>query len=43
MRVNIAVFIFLIALAGLAAADVIKLEKAQVSCPIETAPCGPLI
>jgi hypothetical protein len=43
MRVNIAALIFVVALAGLAAADVLKLEEAQMSCPVETAPCGPLI
>jgi hypothetical protein len=43
MRANIAALIFLVALAGLAAADVLKLEEAQMSCPVETTPCGPLI
>ena len=43
MRVSIAAFFFLIALVGLAAADVLKLEEVQMSCPIETTPCGPLI
>jgi hypothetical protein len=39
MRANIMALIFLVALAGLAAADVLKLE-AQLSCPTKTAPCG---
>ena len=43
MRVNIAALIFLVALAGLAAADVLKLEETQMSCAIETVSCGPLI
>jgi len=43
MRVNIAALIFLVALVGLAAADVLKLEETQMSCAIETVPCGPLI
>ena len=43
MRVNIAALIFLAALVGLAAADVLKLEKTQMSCAVETVPCGPLI
>ena len=38
MRANIMALIFLVALAGLAAADVLKLE-AQISCPTKTAPC----
>jgi hypothetical protein len=43
MRVNIAALIFLVALVGLAAADVLKLEETQMSCAVETVPCGPLI
>jgi hypothetical protein len=39
MRANIMALIFLVALAGLAAADVLKLE-AQISCLTKTAPCG---
>jgi hypothetical protein len=38
MRANIMALIFLVALVGLAAADVLKLE-AQISCPTKTAPC----
>ncbi len=41
MRANILAVIFLIVLAGLAAADVLKLE-AQVSCPTRMAPCSPI-
>ena len=41
IRTNIMALIFLLALAGLAAADVLKL-KAQISCPTETAPCAPI-
>jgi hypothetical protein len=41
IRTNIMALIFLLALAGLAAADVLKLE-AQISCPTETAPCAPI-
>jgi hypothetical protein len=36
MRVNIAAMIFLVGLAGLAAADVLKLERAQLAPPAET-------
>jgi hypothetical protein len=43
MRVNIAALIFLVALVGLAATDVLKLEKTQMSCAIEAVGCGPLI
>ena len=43
MRVNIAALIFLAALVGLAAADVLKLEKTQMPCAVATFPCGPLI
>jgi hypothetical protein len=39
MRLNIAALIFVVALAGLAAADVLKLE-ARISCPVETACYG---
>jgi hypothetical protein len=39
MCANIAALIFLVALAGLAATDVVKLD-AQISCLAETAPCG---
>jgi hypothetical protein len=41
MRANIIALIFLLALAGLAAADAVKLE-AQISCSTETAPCAPI-
>jgi hypothetical protein len=41
IRANIMALIFLLALAGLAAADVLKLE-AQISCPTEKAPCAPI-
>jgi hypothetical protein len=43
IRVNIAALVFLVALVGLAAADVLKLEETQMSCAVETVPCGPLI
>jgi hypothetical protein len=39
MRANITALIFLVALTGLAAAEVLKLE-AQISFPTTTAPCG---
>lgn len=41
IRASVMALIFLLALAGLAAADVLKLE-AQISCPTETAPCAPI-
>jgi hypothetical protein len=37
-RANIMALIFLVALVGFAAADVLRLE-AQISCPTKTAPC----
>ncbi len=43
MRLNIAVFIFLVVLAGLAAADVRKLEKLQIFDPTEMPPVAALI
>jgi hypothetical protein len=39
MRANITALVFLVALTGLAAAEVLKLE-AQISCPTTMAPCG---
>jgi hypothetical protein len=41
IRTSIMALIFLLALAGLAAAEVLKLE-AQISCPTESAPCAPI-
>jgi hypothetical protein len=38
MRVNIAALIILVALVGLAVADVLKLEQAQIMYPAEKAP-----
>jgi hypothetical protein len=38
MRANITALIFLVALAGLAAAELLKLE-AQISCPTKTVSC----
>jgi hypothetical protein len=39
MRANILALILLVALAGLAASEVLKVE-AQISCPAKTARCG---
>jgi hypothetical protein len=41
IRTSVLALIFVLALAGLAAADVLKLE-AKISCPTETAPCAPI-
>jgi hypothetical protein len=41
LRASVLALIFLLALAGLAAADVLKLE-ARISCPAGTGPCAPI-
>jgi hypothetical protein len=41
IRVSVMALIFLLALVGLAAADVVKLE-AEVSCPTGGVPCSPI-
>jgi hypothetical protein len=43
MRANIAAFIFVVLLAGLAAVDVIKLEQRQIVSPAAEIPLSPMI
>jgi hypothetical protein len=43
MRANIAAFIFVVLLAGLAAVDVIKLEQRQIVSPAAAIPLSPMI